>query len=110
MLLSWPHRQLAQRTADNCFHQEMPPEVVAGPAAVAAGKRSKMWATINEPGVHAMCGYIAGNHPPGRIAHFKVPPYPKSYPPPGLSAAAPAHPPPRHLKFFTILISGIYAR
>jgi len=36
------------------------------------GKRSKMWATINEPGVHAMCGYIAGNHPPGKIAHFKT--------------------------------------
>ena len=31
-----------------------------------------MWATINEPGVHAMCGYVAGNHPPGKLAHFKV--------------------------------------
>lgn len=36
------------------------------------GKRSHMWSTINEPGVAAMCGYIAGNHPPGKKAHFKL--------------------------------------
>lgn len=36
------------------------------------GKHSKMWSTINEPGVAAMCGYIAGNHPPGKKAHFTL--------------------------------------
>lgn len=36
------------------------------------GKRSKMWSTVNEPGVAAMCGYIAGNHPPGKKGHFTM--------------------------------------
>ncbi|DBB01829.1 hypothetical protein WJX77_006999 [Trebouxia sp. C0004] len=35
------------------------------------GKRAKLWATFNEPGVHAMCAYIAGNHPPGKLMHFR---------------------------------------
>ena len=39
-----------------------------------AGKRAKLWATFNEPGVHAMCAYIAGNHPPGKLMHFRVGP------------------------------------
>ena len=38
----------------------------------AAGKRSKLWTTFNEPGVAAMCGFIVGNHPPGKLLHFKV--------------------------------------
>jgi beta-glucosidase/6-phospho-beta-glucosidase/beta-galactosidase len=37
-----------------------------------AGKRSKLWTTFNEPGVAAMCGHIVGNHPPGKLLHFKV--------------------------------------
>ena len=37
-----------------------------------AGKRAKLWATFNEPGVAAMCGWIAGNHPPGKLLHFRV--------------------------------------
>ena len=36
------------------------------------GKRSKLWATFNEPGVFAMCSYIAANHPPGMLMQFKV--------------------------------------
>ncbi|CAL8471442.1 g10984 [Coccomyxa elongata] len=35
------------------------------------GKRSKLWTTFNEPGVAAMCGYIVGNHPPGKLLHFR---------------------------------------
>lgn len=41
-------------------------------AVLPAGNRSKLWATINEPGVSAMCGYIVGNHPPGKKGHFQV--------------------------------------
>lgn len=36
------------------------------------GKRAKLWATFNEPGVAAMCGWIAGNHPPGKLLHFRT--------------------------------------
>ena len=39
---------------------------------ILAGKRSKLWTTFNEPGVAAMCGYIVGNHPPGKLLHFRV--------------------------------------
>ncbi|KAK9814269.1 hypothetical protein WJX72_003165 [[Myrmecia] bisecta] len=35
------------------------------------GKRAKLWATFNEPAVASMCGYVAGNHPPGLILHFR---------------------------------------
>lgn len=41
-------------------------------AHVCTGKRAKLWATFNEPGVAAMCGWIAGNHPPGKLLHFRV--------------------------------------
>lgn len=37
-----------------------------------AGKRAKLWTTFNEPGVAAICGHIVGNHPPGKILHFRV--------------------------------------
>ena len=36
------------------------------------GKRSKLWATFNEVGVAAMCGFISGNHPPGKLLRFRV--------------------------------------
>lgn len=36
------------------------------------GSRSKLWATFNEPGVFAMCSYVAANHPPGMLMQFKV--------------------------------------
>ncbi|KAL3135656.1 hypothetical protein ABBQ38_006135 [Trebouxia sp. C0009 RCD-2024] len=35
------------------------------------GSRSKLWATFNEPGVFAMCSYVAANHPPGMLMQFK---------------------------------------
>ncbi|CAL5224317.1 g6984 [Coccomyxa viridis] len=35
------------------------------------GKRAKLWTTFNEPGVAAICGHIIGNHPPGKILHFR---------------------------------------
>lgn len=38
----------------------------------ATGSRSKLWATFNEPGVFAMCSYVAANHPPGMLMQFKV--------------------------------------
>ena len=41
-----------------------------------AGKRSKMWSTFNEPGVASMCGWVSGNHPPGKILQFRVSPAP----------------------------------
>ena len=31
-----------------------------------------MWSTFNEPGVASMCGFISGNHPPGKLLHFRV--------------------------------------
>ena len=37
-----------------------------------AGKRAKLWTTFNEPGVAAICGHIVGNHPPGKLLHFRV--------------------------------------
>lgn len=37
-----------------------------------AGKRAKLWTTFNEPGVAAICGHIVGNHPPGKMLHFRV--------------------------------------
>lgn len=37
-----------------------------------AGKRSKHWTTFNEPTVAANCGWALGNHPPGKLLHFKV--------------------------------------
>ena len=37
-----------------------------------AGKRGKLWTTFNEPGVAAICGHIVGNHPPGKVLHFRV--------------------------------------
>ena len=38
----------------------------------AAGKRAKLWTTFNEPGVAALCGHVVGNHPPGKLLHFRV--------------------------------------
>ncbi|KAK9840609.1 hypothetical protein WJX81_004313 [Elliptochloris bilobata] len=35
------------------------------------GKRSKHWTTFNEPTVAANCGWALGNHPPGKLLHFK---------------------------------------
>jgi beta-glucosidase/6-phospho-beta-glucosidase/beta-galactosidase len=35
------------------------------------GKRSKLWATFNEPAVASMCGYVTGNHPPGQLCKFR---------------------------------------
>ena len=40
--------------------------------ACVAGKRSKHWTTFNEPTVAANCGWALGNHPPGKLLHFKV--------------------------------------
>ena len=37
-----------------------------------AGKRAKLWATFNEIGVAASCGFISGNHPPGKLLRFRV--------------------------------------
>jgi beta-glucosidase/6-phospho-beta-glucosidase/beta-galactosidase len=36
------------------------------------GERSKLWATFNEIGVAAMCGFISGNHPPGKLLRFRT--------------------------------------
>ena len=36
-----------------------------------AGKRAQLWATFNEPEVASLCGHIMGNHPPGKVMHFK---------------------------------------
>lgn len=46
--------------------------------SVTAGRRSKLWVTFNEPAVAALCGWIAGNHPPGKLMHFGVSPTPCS--------------------------------
>ena len=39
---------------------------------VFSGKRSRQWTTFNEPTVASMCGYITGNHPPGKVLQFKA--------------------------------------
>lgn len=44
----------------------------AHPRDGRTGKRSKHWTTFNEPTVAANCGWTLGNHPPGKLLHFKV--------------------------------------
>lgn len=32
---------------------------------------SKLWVTFNEPAVSSLCGFIAGNHPPGKFLQYR---------------------------------------
>ena len=39
--------------------------------AIIAGEQAQLWTTFNEPAVASLCGHIMGNHPPGKVMHFK---------------------------------------